>query len=84
MEISETPEEFYRRKFCWIPENLRNDIGHFNVFRLEPFVGDKAEPVPYERRDFFKIMLVKGNGRVHYADKQENIKSHPPLLTDDF
>ncbi|MBD0289073.1 MAG: helix-turn-helix transcriptional regulator, partial [Flavisolibacter sp.] len=43
--------------------------GHFNVFRLEPFVGANAKPVPYRRRDYFKIMLVIGNGKVHYADK---------------
>jgi AraC family transcriptional regulator, transcriptional activator of pobA len=69
MEKIETIEEFYKRKFDWMPDNLKNEIGHFNVFRLEPFVGDKAQPVPYKRRDFYKIMLVKGNSRVHYADK---------------
>lgn len=52
-----------------MPENIRNEIGHFNVFRLEPVVGDKAKPAPYKRRDFYKIMLVRGNSQVHYADK---------------
>jgi AraC-like DNA-binding protein len=69
MNKVETLEDFYKRKFDWLPENLRNGIGHFNVFRLEPFVGDKAQPVPYKRRDFYKIMLVVGNSKVHYADK---------------
>ena len=53
----------------WMPENIRNEIGHFNVFRLEPFVGERAKPVPYKRRDYFKIMLVIGSSRVHYADQ---------------
>ena len=65
----ETIEDFYKRKFNWMPENIRNEIGHFNIFRLEPFTGDKAQPVPYKRRDFYKIMLVVGNSKVHYADK---------------
>ncbi len=65
----ETLEEFYKSKFDWMPDNIRNEIGHFNVFRLEPFVGDKAQPVPYKRRDFYKIMLVIGNSKVHFADK---------------
>ncbi len=69
MRKVETLEEFYKAKNYWLPENLRNDIGHFNVFRLEPFVGDKANPIPYKRRDYFKIMLVIGNAKVHYADK---------------
>ncbi|WP_337042965.1 helix-turn-helix domain-containing protein [Emticicia sp. 17c] len=69
MEKIETIEELYQRKFDWMPENIRNEMGHFNVFRLEPFVGDKAKPVPYKRRDYFKIMLVVGKSRVYYADK---------------
>jgi hypothetical protein len=57
-----------------MPENIRNEIGHFNLFRLEPFVGDKAQPVPYKRRDYFKIMPLIGNGKVHYADKVVEVK----------
>jgi len=74
MDKIETIEEFYKRKFDWMPDNIKNEIGHFNVFRLEPFVGDKAQPVPYKRRDFYKIMLVRGNSHVHYADKVVEVK----------
>ena len=69
MRKVETIEEFYKRKFDWVPDNLRNEIGHFNVFQLDPYVGINAKPVPYARRDFFKIRLTIGSGRVHYADK---------------
>lgn len=74
MNKIETIEDFYKRKFDWMPENLKNEIGHFNVFRLEPFLGDKAQPVPYKRRDFYKIMLVEGNSKVYYADKVVEVK----------
>lgn len=74
MEKIETLLDFYKQKFDWIPENIRNKIGHFNVFRLEPFTGDKAQPVPYKRRDYYKIMLVIGNSNVHYADKMVEVK----------
>ncbi len=70
----ETFEDFYKRKFDWMPENLKNQIGHFNVFRLEPLPGDKAQPVPYKRRDFYKITLVEGNSKVYYADKVLEVK----------
>lgn len=69
MNKIESLEEFYASKFNWIPDNIRNEIGHFNVFRLDPFVGEKAKPVPYKRRDYFKIMLAIGSSKVHYADK---------------
>jgi len=74
MDTIETIEEFYRRKFDWMPDNLKNEIGHFNIFSLEPFVGDKAQPVPYKRRDYYKIMLVISNSKVHYADKVVEVK----------
>lgn len=70
----DTIEEFYKRKFNWIPENFKNEIGHFNVFRLEPFAGDKVQPAPYKRRDYYKIMLVIGSSKGHYADRIVEVK----------
>lgn len=69
MSKVDTIEDFYKQKFDWIPDNLRHEIGHFNIFRLEPYVEGKPVSVPYKRRDFYKIMLVMGNSQVHYADK---------------
>lgn len=69
MSKVETIEEFYQNKFAWMPDNIRNEIGHFNVFKLDPFVGDNAKSIPYKRRDYYKIMLVMGQSQVHYADR---------------
>ena len=74
MEKTETLLEFYQRKFNWLPENIKNEIGHFNLFRLEPYTANKPTTIPYRRRDFYKIMLVKGNGQVHYADQVLDVK----------
>jgi len=73
MNKVETIEEFYKRKFDWMPENIRKDIGHFNVFRLKPLVG---KPVPYKRRDYFKITLCLGDSKIHYADKVVEAKKN--------
>ena len=74
MAKPEKLEEFYARKFKWIPESIGKEIGHFNVFRLDPFVGKHAEPVPYKKRDFYKITLIKGKGTVHFADQVIDVK----------
>ena len=74
MRKVETIEEFYKRKFDGVPENIRGAIGHFNVFKLDPFVGGNAKPVPYSRRDYFKIMLVDGNYKMNYADQVLEIR----------
>lgn len=71
----ETIEDFYKKKFGWMPETLRREMGHFNVFRLDPYVGVHAQPIPYKRRDFYKVMLVRGKGRVHYADQIVEVQS---------
>lgn len=74
MEKSEKIEDHYKRKTGKNPENLESGIGHFNLFDLEPYVGKKARPVPYRRRDFYKIMLVIGSSKVHYADQIVEVK----------
>lgn len=64
---TETLSELYNSKFMGLPDN--GEIGMFNVFRLEPFVGSSAKPVPYKKRDYYKISLILGNSKVQYADK---------------
>lgn len=69
MRQIETIEEFYKNKFNWVPDNIKNEIGHFNVFRHEYMEPSKARVLPYKRRDFYKIMLVYGGININYADK---------------
>lgn len=74
MNKIESIEEFYQRKFDWVPENIRNEIGHFNVFRHEPVEPGISKPLPHKRRDFYKIMLVVGDIHMNYADKVISVK----------
>jgi AraC-like DNA-binding protein len=74
MEKVESLEEFYKRKFDWMPENIKNEIGHFNVFSHEPIEVGKSKSLPYKRRDFYKIMFVVGDIEMSYADKVVVIK----------
>ena len=37
MDKIETIADFYKGKFDWMPDNLKNEISHFNVFDLEPY-----------------------------------------------
>ncbi len=64
MDRTESIEEFYQRRIGWVPDNLRNEVGHFNVLRHV-----QAAQVPYKRRDFYKIMLVEGDIELAYADR---------------
>ena len=80
MKSIENIEDFYKHKLNWVPDSVRREVGHFNVFRLAPFVGKEAKPVPYSRRDYYKISLIVGNNKVHYADKVVEIKQKALLF----
>lgn len=69
-------KDFYREKCGWLPDNLQKELGHFNVFRLENFMGENAQPVPYKRRDFYKITFFKGSAQLHYADRVMAVKKY--------
>lgn len=70
MARMENIEDFYKRKVGWVPDNIHNNVGHFNVFDLEPFVGSDAQPVPYARRDYYKIILSFGYSKTTFADRE--------------
>lgn len=75
MEKIESLREFYKRKFDQVPGNVASEIGHFNLFRLQPYVEGKPTNIPYRRRDYYKIMLVKGHSEVHYADSVFEVRN---------
>jgi AraC family transcriptional regulator, transcriptional activator of pobA len=73
MLITESLEDFYQKKFNWLPDNLSQDIGHFNVFNLEAWMSNKGSSIKYTRRDYYKITLLRGRHRYHYADKSVDV-----------
>jgi AraC family transcriptional activator of pobA len=85
MKNRESLQEFYDRLKANRPEltipNLRmiNEVGHFNVFRRSNVCT--FNPSPYNRRDFYKISLVIGDGILHFPDQKVEIKGRAVLFT---
>lgn len=69
MEVTETLEDFYKKKFDLTYEGVNNDLGHFNVFKMEDCYLPGRPPIQYSRRDFYKITLMRGRHLYHYGDK---------------
>ncbi|MEM6379638.1 MAG: AraC family transcriptional regulator, partial [Bacteroidota bacterium] len=69
MSERESLEDFYKRKLDWMPGTIKNGIGHFNLFPLEPIQNGKKKPLPYRRRDYYKVMLLIGKVDFHYANQ---------------
>ncbi len=73
MPKSESIQEFHQRNnlaftpAAWGSGPPRHALGQINVFRRQD-LGCRAA-TPYNRRDYYKISLVIGQGVLHYADK---------------
>jgi AraC family transcriptional activator of pobA len=77
---AETLADFYSNRPYVLP-GPRQEAGHFNVFRVSDFAGAKAQPLPFQRRDYYKITLALGNNRFTYADKALEIRQPALLFT---
>jgi len=79
MNKTESVQDFYSRNPRANPlglaSNNANGLGHFNVFTRE----NCFRSTPYSRRDFYKISLIIGTGKLYYADKWVAI-DRPTLL----
>ncbi|WP_338792787.1 helix-turn-helix transcriptional regulator [Bernardetia sp. MNP-M8] len=62
-------DDFYKCTSYPIPPSLRYEVGHFNVFKIDEFSGENSKPIPYNRRNYYKVSVIIGKNRVHYADK---------------
>ncbi|RZM20579.1 MAG: AraC family transcriptional regulator [Pedobacter sp.] len=69
MEATETLQDFYKNKFNLDYDGVNNDLGHFNVFKMEECYLPGRPPIQYSRRDFYKITLMRGRHLYHYGDK---------------
>ena len=69
MEVTETLEDFYQNKFNLKYDHVNNDLGHFNVFKMEECYLPGRPAIQYSRRDFYKIALMRGRHLYHYGDK---------------
>ncbi len=56
-------------------------IGHFNVFRIDGLSTPNKKAISYSRRSFFKISLVKGHSKIHYADQTMEINGSVLVFT---
>lgn len=76
MKIGEKIKEFYTRIGKDIPEQLDNKVkGHINIFQRK----NCNLTTPYSKKDYYKVSLILGNGRLQYANKYVNIDK-PTLL----
>lgn len=80
MKQAESISDFYNRLPGHAPTDVPFDnagIGHFNVFNRESC----SVVSPYSRRDFYKVSLIIGKGKICYADKWVQIDGQALLFS---
>jgi len=77
-----TIEDFYQQTSNIIPEGINKEIGHFNVFRIDDMIAQtkKKGIMPYNRRAYYKISMIRGRNKAEYADKVIHIEKNALLF----
>lgn len=75
-------DDFYQRSNAEIPDGIAKETGHFNVFETEKLYDHTtgSRVMPYSRRDYYKISLIRGRSRAEYADKVIEIADNALLF----
>ncbi|GAB4054869.1 helix-turn-helix domain-containing protein [Spirosoma litoris] len=65
-----------------LPDGIHKEIGHFNIFSIADLMAaNKGKPfMPYNRRAYYKISLIRGRNRAEYADKVIDIEKNALLF----
>lgn len=91
MDIKHTSLEDFYKEFAAItgkaidtvlPLGVNKEIGHFNVFDISETIKEvkQKQVMPYNRRAYYKISLIKGKNRAEYADKVIDIEKNALLF----
>lgn len=85
MRKLESIHEFYEARLKWVPEEIRNSIGHFNVFELaSPIIGEGALDLEYGRREWYNIVLTYGGGVFQCSGNAYQVKKHAIAFTNPY
>ncbi|MEH6407345.1 MAG: helix-turn-helix transcriptional regulator [Leeuwenhoekiella sp.] len=65
-----------------LPPGISKEIGHFNVFDIAETIKEIKQKavMPYNRRSYYKISLIRGKNRAEYADKIIQVEKNALLF----
>lgn len=65
-----------------LPPGINREIGHFNIFDIAETIEEvkRKSVMPYNRRAYYKISLIRGRSRAEYADRVIDIEKSALLF----
>ncbi|RDI14310.1 helix-turn-helix domain-containing protein [Flavobacterium sp. AG291] len=87
---NKTLEDFYKEAAIFtgreidtlLPPGITKEIGHFNIFDIADTIREvkRKNQMPYNRRAYYKISLIRGKNRAEYADKVIDVQKNALLF----
>jgi AraC family transcriptional activator of pobA len=87
---NKTLEDFYKEAAIFtgreihtlLPPGITKEIGHFNIFDIADTLREvkRKNVMPYNRRAYYKISLIRGKNKAEYADKVISVKKNALLF----
>ncbi len=65
-----------------LPPGMNKEVGHFNVFDVAKTIKEVKQKnvMPYSRRAYYKVSLIRGRNRAEYADKVIQVRQNALLF----
>ncbi|MCF2518808.1 AraC family transcriptional regulator [Dyadobacter sp. CY351] len=64
------------------PSEISKDTnGHFNIIKVEDLQVSGGKPVSFTRRSYYKVSLVSGHSKIHYADQTFEVTESALVFT---
>lgn len=73
---NETIQSFYQSQEF----ELINDLGNFNVATIGNLSTCSIQPIPFSRRNFYKVSILKGKYKIHFADRVYEVNKQALLF----
>ena len=58
-----------------------SETGHFNIIKVEDLSLPEGRPIDYTRRSYYKVSMVNGHSKVHYADQTIEVTESALVFT---
>lgn len=68
--------------YTFLPPDITKEIGHFNIFDIAATFREskRTQLMPYNKRMYYKISLIRGRNLAEYADKTFDINGNALLF----
>lgn len=65
-----------------LPPGINKEVGHFNIFDIADTIEKvkRTSVMPYNRRAYYKISLIRGKSTAEYADKVIDVEQNALLF----